>query len=220
MLKPPACSITPRDHRLCLLLAGIPASGIDVSGPKTAPGATKSFLPKSGFAALGGGPDYSTVLSFDNFSVAAPILLPQSGGSGGSICHGAAPVAGMDIVAVPCGLDVPGLAFDIDEAAQRIMLRSDHSLCIGKSNSSGSSSTATTTSQSVDGSGRLVLQACMPRSTDQAFVYDRAKAFIYPATSATPSTPSPWATFTPGEGVPYGAGFKAGDTLTGVPSCL
>ena len=44
--------------------AGIPAGGIDVSGPKTAPGATKSFLPRSGFAALGGGPDYSTVLSW------------------------------------------------------------------------------------------------------------------------------------------------------------
>ena len=199
-------------------LAGIPASGIDVSGPKTAPGATKSFLPKSGFAALGGGPDYSTVLSFDNFSVAAPILLPQSGGPGGSICRGEAPVAGMDIVAVPCGLDVPGLAFDIDASSQRIFLRSDHQLCIGKSNSSGS---GTITSQTGNGgSGRLELQACMPRSTGQAFVYDRAKAFIHPATSATPKTPSPWDTFTPGEGVHYGAGFKAGDKLTGEPPFL
>ena len=184
--------------------AGIPAGGIDVSGPKTAPGATKSFLPRSGFAALGGGPDYSTVLSFDNFSVGPPI----SGGSGGSICHGVAPVAGMEIVAVPCGLDVPGLAFDIDVAGQRIMPRSDHSLCISKFNSS---STETT------GGGGLVLQKCTPsHSTDQAFVYNRAEALIHPATATTPSTPSPWATFTPGEGVPYGAGFKAGDKLTGV----
>lgn len=185
--------------------AGIPADGIDVSGPKTAPGATKSYLPRSGFAALGGGSDYSTILSFDNFSVAAPI----SGGSGGSICHGAAPVVGMPIVAVPCGLDVPGLAFDIDAAAQRIMPRSDHSLCISKSNSSSSEIGA--------GSGGLRLQTCTPtRSTDQAFVYNRAEALIHPATSLKPSTPSPWATFTPGEGVAYGTGFKTGDKLTGV----
>lgn len=65
----------------------MPAGGIDVSGPKTAPGATKSYLPKSGFVALGGGPDYSTTLAFDNFTVGAPI----SGGPGGSICRGVAP---------------------------------------------------------------------------------------------------------------------------------
>jgi hypothetical protein len=65
----------------------MPAGGIDVSGPKTAPGATKSYLPKSGFVSLGGGPDYSTTLAFDNVTVGAPI----SGGPGGSICRGVAP---------------------------------------------------------------------------------------------------------------------------------
>eukprot|EP01051_Picozoa_sp_SAG22_P004092 SAG22_NODE_212_length_15072_cov_3.109197_4_plen_187_part_00 len=168
-----------------------------MSGPKTAPGATKSYLPKTGFAALGGGPDYSTTLSFDNFSVGPPV----SGGPGGSLCHAAPLAAGMAVVAVPCGLDVPGLAFDIDVAAQRIMPRSDHSLCIARSNSS-----------------RLVLQACKSTaSASQAFIYNRAAAVIRPASAAPPpSNPSPWAKFTPGEGVPYGAGFKIGDTLTGV----
>jgi hypothetical protein len=172
-----------------------PAGGIiDVSGPKTAPGGTKSYLPKSGFAALGGGPDYSTTLSFDNFTV----NKPASGGPGGSICGGRVPAAGMTVVGVACGLDVPGLAFDI--VGNRIMPRSNHSLCITNVNSSS-----------------LELQKCKagPDAT-QDFIYNRALATIVLAAAPPPPPDSPWDHFTPGQGVPYGKPYSGtkGVTLT------
>lgn len=171
------------------------AGGIDVSGPKTAPGGTKSYLPKSGFASLGGGPDYSTTLSFDNFTVGAP----ATGGPGGSICGGAAPAASMAVVGVACGLDVPGLAFDI--VGQRIMPRSDHSLCVTDANST------------------LILQKCAAgQDAAQNFVYNRALATIVLASAPPPAHSSPWDRFTLGQGVPYGKQYTAvsGDTLTAV----
>ena len=172
------------------LNGAVVGSGVDVSGPRTAPGDTKSYLPRSGFAALGGGPDYSTDLSFDNFTV-----------TGSSLCPSTPPTAGMTIVGVACGLDVPGLAFDI--IGQRIMLRSDHSLCI--SQAPGNSSTP-----------GLVLAKCSATDTTQDFVYERAQSTLRPAAGPSPAAPSPWQTFTPGQGVPYGKPYKAGDTLTAV----
>jgi hypothetical protein len=123
------------------------ASGVDVSSPLTAPGATKSYLPLSGFAGLGGGPDYSIDLAFDNFTVS---VAAGEATHSASICRDAAPKAGMAVVGVPCGLDVPGLAFDIIQAPgamsshdgagagggqsrQRVVPRLDHSLCVTQS---------------------------------------------------------------------------------------
>jgi len=180
------------------------ADGVDVSGPHTAPGNRyKSFLPQAGFAALGGGPDYSTSLSFDNFSLTA-----AAGGSG-SKCGGAAPAAGMPVVSVACGLDVPGLAFDIAEL--RVMPRLDHTLCI----------TSMPPAVHNDGKGNgttlLALQGCSAgKDPRQDFLYNSRKATIVPANAPPPKTPSPWEHFTPGQGINYGAPYKGGDTLTAV----
>ena len=172
------------------------ASELDVSGPKTAPGITKSYLPQAGFAALGGGPDYSTDLSFDNFTVG-----PPSGSTGsGSICS-RAPSAGMAVVGVPCGLDVPGLSFDIEPAAnghQRIKPRLDHTLLAGSA---------------VAG---LNLEKCNETADPrQDFVYNRSQATVSSAVTA-PVNPSPWQGFTPGQGKPYGKPFTAGDVVTAI----
>jgi hypothetical protein len=170
------------------------ASDVDVSGPKTAPGATKSYLPRTGFAALGGGPDYSTGLSFDNFTVGSS----ASPAAVGSICGAAAPAAGMQVVGFACGLDVPGLAFDI--VGQRIMPRTDHSLCI----------------TAADNATALVLQDCAASNPNQDWAYDRAKATVKPPTAAPSKAPSPWQRFSPGEGIPYAKPYKAGDTIEAV----
>ena len=134
--------------------------------------------------ALGGGPEYSTDLRFDDFAVVRAVGAPHA-----SICTPGALADGMPIVGVPCGLDVPGLAFDLK--GTRLAARQNRSLCIAAATAG------------------LELQPCSDDPA-QSFVYDRAGATV----THNGSSASPWHGFTPGQGVPYGSPYAVGHVVT------
>lgn len=193
------------------------ASNVDVSGPLVAPGASKSFLPPAGWAGLGGGRDYSTDLYFDNFSV-TPVetaTLPSSATpAGASVSKCAANVqAGMPVVGVPCGLDVPGIAWDLTPVpgsppnasssgakVVTVSLRTDPTLCVARAGTA------------------LVLSLCNASEPAQVFNYSRLHATIAsgvrPGGGGGGKPVSPWQTFTPGQGMAYGNTFGHGSIVT------
>ena len=175
------------------------ADHVDVTGPLTAPGATKSYLPRTGWAGLGGGRGYSTELYFDNFTV-TPVGKAAASSSVSYCPPSLRP--GMRLVGVPCGLDLPGLAWDLKPAAPGtaavvISPRAAPDLCVTGVGSA------------------LQLLACNGSDAAQQFVHPRGQATIGSASGAGPGKPvSPWQTFTPGQGIGYGGGFGGGQNIT------
>lgn len=179
------------------------ASRVDVTGPLTAPGTTKSYLPRAGWAGLGGGRGYSTELYFDNFTVTS--AAGPAASSGVSYC---APSlrAGMPLIGVPCGLDLPGLAWDLKPATAAAANRTAAVIISPRA--------APALCAAGVGSG-LQLLPCNGSDVAQQFLHPRGVATISSISGSAPGkSVSPWQTFTPGEGVRYGAGFGAGQKVT------
>ena len=177
---------------------------VDVTGPLTAPGATKSYLPRTGWVGLGGGPDYSTALYFDNFTVS-----PVAGAVSSTVSFCAPALrAGMPIVGVPCGLDVPGLAWDLNSSAGASHSDAPAPVTI-------SPRAAPTLCTTRVGSA-LELQPCNGSDGAQKFYHPLgATAITSAAAGPTPGKPvSPWQSFTPGQGMAYGSRFGGGQNIT------
>ena len=193
------------------------AAGVDVAGPPDAPGASKSYLPPAGWVGLGGGRDYSTDLYFDNFAVSpvqTTLGVATAASSPPSVSKCAAVVqAGMPLVGVPCGVDVPGIAWDLNPVP-------------GSPPNANASGTKTVTISpraaphlcTTRVSTALELAPCNATNPLQRFNYSRplgtVSSGVSPGGGGGGRPVSPWQTFTPGQGIKYGAGFGYGATIT------